>query len=223
MELVQDTPPMTGPHRRYGLSTLLAAAALWAGLAADAAAQGSAATDRAALEALYDATAGPNWTDSTNWKTAAPLGEWFGVTTGADGRVTRLELPGNGPLTGPIPDALGDLALLRTLNLGGRWDSASRQWIENALTGSIPAALRRLANIEWLSLRRNALTGPVPAWLGNLSRLLALDLNSNDLTGSPAQLGNLVNLQSLYLGGNTIIQACITIDGYCYLDTLKQP
>ena len=40
---------------------LLAVTALWAGLAADAAAQGSAATDRAALEALYDTTGGPDW------------------------------------------------------------------------------------------------------------------------------------------------------------------
>jgi len=47
-------------------------------------AEGSIATDRAALEALYDATDGPNWTDSTNWRTDAPLGDWFGVTTDTD-------------------------------------------------------------------------------------------------------------------------------------------
>ena len=75
---------------------------LWAGLAAEAAAQGSAASDRAVLEALYDATGGPDWIDNTNWKGAAPLGEWFGVTTDTAGRVTRLQLPGNG-LAGPIP------------------------------------------------------------------------------------------------------------------------
>ena len=116
-------PPMTGPHRRRRASSLLAAAALWAGLAADAAAQGSAATDRAALEALYDATGGPGWTDNTNWKTSAPPGEWHGVTTDPAGRVTRLELPGNG-LTGPIPAALGDLTFLQIL---------SRQICETAL------------------------------------------------------------------------------------------
>ena len=26
-----------------------------------------------------------------------------------------------------------------------------------------------------------------------------------------------------FAADNTILQACITIDGYCYLDTLKQP
>ena len=98
---------MRGPHcRRRSSPLLLAAVALWAGLAADAAAQGNAASDRAALEALYDATGGPGWTDSTNWKTSAPIGEWFGVTTAAAGRVTGLNLRGN-DLTGSIPAELG--------------------------------------------------------------------------------------------------------------------
>ena len=80
--------------QRYRLSPLriVPVGALWAGLAAGAAAQGSAAADRAALEALYEATGGPGWTDNTNWKTSAPLGDWFGVTTDGDGRVTRLRL-----------------------------------------------------------------------------------------------------------------------------------
>ena len=207
---------------------LLAAVALWTSLAADAAAQGSAATDRAALEALYDATGGPGWTDSTNWKTSASLGEWFGVTTNPAGRVTRLELPGNG-LTGLIPAALGDLALLEVLNLGSRLDSTSQQWVENALTGPIPPALGRLtrlrrlflhsndltgpipaalgslANLEHLDLSRNALTGPVPAWLGRLIRLQWLYLHSNDLTGPiPAELGSLANLERLFLRFNPL-------------------
>ena len=71
-----------------------------------AAAQGNAASDRAALDALYDATGGPDWTDSTNWKTSAPIGEWFGVTTDAAGRVTWPVLP----LLGQLLLALGLLA-----------------------------------------------------------------------------------------------------------------
>ena len=91
--------------------------------------QGSIATDRAALEALYDATDGPNWTDSTNWKTDAPLGEWFGVWTDSTGRVIRLELDDNG-LAGPIPTELGNLSNLRSLSLGS-----------NDLSGPIPAGI----------------------------------------------------------------------------------
>ena len=196
---------MTGPRCRRRLSPpLLAACALWAGLAAEAAAQGSAASDRAVLEALYDATGGPNWIDNTNWKTSAPLGEWFGVTTDTAGRVTRLELPGNG-LAGPIPAAPGKLALLRNLDFGSRWDSAAQQSVENALTGPIPAELGNLANLERLFLGSNALTGPVPSRLGRLTSLRSLYLNGNELTGPiPAELGNLANLEWLSLGGNAL-------------------
>ena len=207
---------------------LLLAAALAAGPAAGAAAQDGVAADRAALEALYVATGGPEWTDDSNWRTSAPLDEWFGVSTDRAGRVTWLNLSGNG-LTGPIPAAVGDLDRLQALYLGWRWDSASRELVENALTGPIPPALGRLANLERLVLDGNALTGPVPAELGDLTGLRQLLLHSNALAGPippalgrlshlerldlgfnalagpiPAELRNLTNLESLFLAGNAL-------------------
>lgn len=85
---------MTGCHRRRRSSPLLlAAVGLWAGLAGEAGAQGSDPTDRAALEAIYRATGGDNWTHNTNWMSDAPLEDWYGVEVTA-GRVTRLRLGG---------------------------------------------------------------------------------------------------------------------------------
>ncbi len=167
------------------------AGSLWAAFAVNAAAQGSAATDRVALEALYDATGGSGWTDNANWKTSAPLGEWFGVTTDGDGRVTRLRLRRNG-LSGPIPAALGDLARLEELSLR-----------DNRLTGSIPAALGRLANLDWLNLYRNDLTGPIPGALSRLTKLRGLYLAGNDLDAGPipSWLGDLSQLERLALWG----------------------
>ena len=208
---------MTEPRCRR-LRIVAVVVALWAGLAAGAAAQGSAATDRAALEALYDATGGPGWTDNSKWKTSAPLAEWFGVTTDDDGRVRLLLLHRNG-LTGPLPGALGDLARLEELWLQG-----------NRLSGPIPPALGRLANLRSLGLGGNDLmagpipswvrdlvhlealslwstnrTGPTPGWLGSLSNLRWLDLGANDLTGPvPAELGRLANLEALYLNDNDL-------------------
>ena len=180
-------------------------------------AQGSVATDRAALEALYDATGGASWTDNTNWKTSAPLSEWYGVETGTSGRVTGLflssnELTGSVPaalgrlasldnlnlgwneLTGPIPDALGDLANLQSLNLSS-----------NELTGSVPAALGRLASLDNLNLGWNELTGPIPDALGDLVNLRSLILYGNDLTGRvPGVLGRLASLDDLNLGWNEL-------------------
>ncbi len=43
----------------------------------------------AALVALYESTDGPNWVNNENWLTDAPLGEWYGVDTDRDGRVSR--------------------------------------------------------------------------------------------------------------------------------------
>ena len=114
------------------------------------------ADDPARLEAwraLYRATNGASWVDSSNWVTAAPLHEWFGVRTDDGGRVTALLLDDNG-LTGPIPPASGDLARLETLSLS-----------QNALTGPVPAELGSLANLDGLDLSSNALTGRSrPAW-----------------------------------------------------------
>ena len=47
----------------------------------------SAATDRTALIALYNATGGPNWTNNTNWLSNETVDEWHGVTIDDDGRL----------------------------------------------------------------------------------------------------------------------------------------
>ena len=182
---------------------LLGVVAIWVGLAADAVAQGSAATDRAALEAIYRATGGDNWTDNTNWLSNAPLEDWYGVEV-ADGRVTGLRLGGwdesvrkivgNG-LTGSLPPELGTLSRLRSLEAAGNSD----------LTGPIPRELGNLANLETLSLQENWLTGSIPAALGRLANLERLWLHLNALTGPvPPELGNLLNLRILAAGGNLL-------------------
>ena len=73
------------------------------------------------------------------------------------------------------------------------------------LTGSIPAELGKLTNLDRLSLFSNQLTGTIPAELGNLTNLEALNLGGNRLTGTiPAELGKLTNLDHLRLGGNDL-------------------
>ena len=71
---------------------------------------GSLKTDREALVAFYNATNGENWdiNYNYNWLSDAPLGEWAGVSTNDDGRVTSLDLYDN-ELSGEIPAELGSL------------------------------------------------------------------------------------------------------------------
>ena len=168
----------------------LAIASIFAA-AAGAAAQDGAASDRAALVALYDATAGDGWTNRTNWKSASRLGDWHGVTTDAAGRVTGLNLHRNG-LAGPLPPALGTLTRLESLDLG-----------RNGLSGPIPGALGNLADLELLILSRNDFTGPVPPTLGRLANLEVISLGSNALTGPiPDALAGLTNVRELFLYDN---------------------
>ena len=153
----------------------------------------SAETDREVLVALYNATDGENWRNSENWLSDAPLGEWEGVETDVDGRVTTLDLGGH-RLTGEIPAELASLSNLENMILN-----------YNELSGEIPAELGSLSNLEWLELGGNELSGEIPAELGSLSNLIVLFLYGNELSGEiPAELGSLSNLEWLYLGFNRL-------------------
>ena len=124
----------------------------------------------AALVELHRATDGARWKNGTNWLSAASLSEWAGVTTDADGRVTRLELSDNG-LSGTLPGSLGDLTLLEVLDLS-----------RNRLSGALPATLGNLSNLRSLNLHRSwALTGPLPDGLRLLPSLTTLSALRTEL------------------------------------------
>jgi Leucine-rich repeat (LRR) protein len=75
----------------------------------------------------------------------------------------------------------------------------------NGLSGSIPAEMGNLINLETLYLADDQLSGSIPAELGNLSNLRGLYLHNTQLSGSiPRELGNLINLEILYLSNNQL-------------------
>ncbi|MXY97193.1 MAG: hypothetical protein F4Z29_05475 [Gemmatimonadetes bacterium] len=148
-------------------------------------------SDRAFLSAIYNALGGPNWSNAANWNSKTPLGQWHGVTTNAEDRVTALNL-GNNRLRGVIPPEIGQLADLEGLALDG-----------NRLTGSIPSEIGLLSNLKHLYLSSNQLSGAIPPELGNLKSLLHLCLDRNRISGSvPEELGSLTNLKWLHLYEN---------------------
>ena len=174
-------------------------------------------TDREVLEALYDATGGPDWIDRSNWLSDAPLSEWFGVVTDGSGQVTRLDLRGN-QLSGAIPPELAGLTQLQRLSLGGNQLSGAippelagltqlqRLYLSgNQLSGAIPPELASLTQLQWLYLWGNQLSGPIPHELAGLTQLQGLDLSGNQLSGAiPPELGRLANLQQLSLSSNQL-------------------
>ena len=109
----------------------------------------TAPTNREALEALYDATGGADWTNNNNWKSSAALSTWHGVTTDFDGRVTQLYL-GDNNLRGVIPAELGNLTNLRTLHLYGN----------RFLSRDLPLGLMNLNALTSVWIQRTGLCPP---------------------------------------------------------------
>ena len=153
----------------------------------------------AALAVLYNATDGPNWSDNTNWLTDVPLGEWQGVTTNDDGRVTELVFEGIN-LSGQIPSEIGNLSELEKLI-----------FLDNELTGEIPTELGKLTRLKLLDLGSNEFTGSIPIDLSSLTKLQRLWLDNNRLTGTiPPELGDLPSLEEIYLSGNQLT-GCVPV------------
>jgi hypothetical protein len=138
------------------------------------------ATERAALIAVYVDTNGDGWSSNTGWKAPPLAGDGFAM-------------PGTECGWYSVWCDVGETTV---------WEI---DLFDNLLSGSIPAALEDLSNLQYLILSSNQLSGGIPPELGNLSTLLELRLYDNDLTGSiPPELGNLVNLEILWIDGNDL-------------------
>lgn len=189
---------------------------------------------RISLVAFYEATNGAGWIEDEGWLSHRPVGEWHGITTAENGRVTALALPASNlagslppelgnltslevldlernSLAGAIPSELGNLHRLRTLSLG-----------VNRFTGPIPPELGRLASLEILRLRRNRLTGAIPSELSDLRNLTTLGVERNQLTGAiPLSLSALKRLTRLHFGENPGLCASGSADFVAWLASLE--
>ena len=116
-------------------------------------------SDLRVLASLYQASGGEEWTNATGWRDGAAASQRYGVGTDALGRVTALDLSGNG-LTGRLPGNLGELTLLAELRVA-----------ENALSGRLPPSLAALP-LRWFEYAETELCVPPDAffkgWLGGI-------------------------------------------------------
>uniref|UniRef100_A0ACD6AUF5 Uncharacterized protein n=1 Tax=Avena sativa TaxID=4498 RepID=A0ACD6AUF5_AVESA len=83
--------------------------------------------------------------------------------------LVQLDLQ-NTTLSGSIPDEIGELPSLQTLELAGN------RLEGNSLSGTIPASLGNASSLRSLLLAQENLTGSIPETLGQIPNLNVLDL-----------------------------------------------
>ncbi|CAI0443953.1 unnamed protein product [Linum tenue] len=73
------------------------------------------------------------------------------------------------------------------------------------ITGTIPAGLDKLVNLEQLDFLGNSLSGNLPVELGMLPKFMTLQVQNNSLSGSiPSNIGNSTKLLGVWLQGNQL-------------------
>jgi Leucine-rich repeat (LRR) protein len=118
------------------------------------------------------------------------------ATLGNLGQLELLDLSSNA-FTSNLPPSLGNLTRLRTLRIAGSPYEARQQ-----ITGTIPAALANLVQLEELDLAFNRLSGALPECLGELANLRLLSVQANDLVGAVPEAYTALDLDALYIGLN---------------------
>lgn len=113
------------------------------------------------------------------------------ATNSSQDRVVGLALP-NSQLLGSIPDDLGLIENLRSLDLSN-----------NSLNGSLPTSLFQASKLGFLDLSNNLISGEIPDSVVQLTNLQLLNLSDNALAGNlPTGLGKMQNLTVVSVKNN---------------------
>ena len=177
---------------------------------------------REILRILYEATDGPMWVRKDHWLTAAPLDDWYGISTDRLGNVEAIWLQDNG-LHGVLPPEVGGLTELRYLSLGSAGsrigicsDGAPHEYVvgppryHSAVEATIdPPSEKAVAGLRHPSealLPRDMLRADVhslPDVTDGLRWSNSTAASPNRISGPiPPELGKLVKLETLDLEGN---------------------
>ncbi|MCR5573505.1 MAG: Ig-like domain-containing protein [Bacteroidaceae bacterium] len=179
---------------------------------------------REILGIIYDALGGDNWKNNTNWKTNAPLSEWYGLGVDENGHLTSIEMWNNN-LVGAVPEEIGELSTLTYLAIFGYGQITSLPNTIGNLTyleylniadipiKTFPEWVYKLKNLRTLRLQDCQIAGNLPERLAEMSQLTFIDLRYNEFIGEipTSYFTNLVNLHTFELYGNKL-SGTITLD-----------
>ncbi|CAN0920307.1 Phytosulfokine receptor 2 [Linum grandiflorum] len=126
-----------------------------------------------------------------SWSDDTKCCDWDGVVCANGSRVTMLNLPNHG-LQGPIPNVLGSLDQLKSLDLSF-----------NRLDGELPMELSGLKKLEVLDLSHNMLSGNISEVLSGLLSIHSFNISSNHFEDDLFQLVELPDLVVFNISNNS--------------------
>lgn len=150
------------------------------------------AGDKTAMEALYTATNGKYWANSTNWMNGDPCNDaWHGLYC-LSGRVLQINLVNNN-MTGSLPAKLAEADMLQVVRL-----------YNNFLSGPIPQEILEMNSLQILDLNTNMLTGPFPSSI-SMANLTDLIFYNNLIKGTFPDLVATPLLETLEISTNIFL------------------
>ena len=199
------------------------------------------ASEQEALLELYDQCGGTSWAEGYNWRAASGPDKYAGVIiesghvqgialdgVGLTGQLPKsfftafpeLRLVGlsNNRLSGPIPEAFGEMTKLQALTLSSNlwtgqlpnldklvnlkilhlanfYNVDDKRNVISEVTGTLPD-ISKMPQLEYIDASYSNLSGQLPEQIGLCRNLQVLELSANQLTGSiPASISECTELQ----------------------------
>ncbi len=159
-------------------------------------------TEKDALLALYNSTNGTNWTKKTGWDFSTPVTSWNAAAPTPTGWYGITVTGGH---VTSIDLYNNKLSGTIPAEIGQLTQLQTLNLAGNQLSGTIPVQIEQLTQLKSLYLSTNQLSGTIPTSIGKLTQLITLYLHTNQLNGTiPVEIGQLTQLQTLYLNNNQL-------------------
>jgi Leucine-rich repeat (LRR) protein len=177
-------------------------------------------TDSLILVEIYNTMNGVNWIHQDNWLTG-PVGTWSNVGI-EDNHVRTLGIGDNNNTIGFLPLSIGDFENIVYFGVSNGTSDSIYGEIPSSicnlvsltdlsigdtyLTGSIPACIGDLVNMDYLIIEGNTfLSGSIPSSIGNLDKLRVMRFGNNNLSGTiPPEIGDMDTIRAIDLSNNQL-------------------